>query len=313
MITTVTLNPCFDKTLFLSSFSLSSMNRVNSYRLDPSGKAINVSLALEEMGYKTNALGFLYTKGKEDFLSLLREKNLDYRFIEAQGRIRENIKIWDDESKRTIEVNQSGEVVPPEKWQDFKELFSSFLPFSTLVILSGSVPKGIGEDAYKEMVELANKYNKPVFVDAEGPLLLKALEASPTLIKPNLYELKKTFGLESENIVDIVKLGHDIIREYKVKYVVVSLSEDGALLIEENHQYFAPALSVNVKSTQGAGDCMVAGCAVSYLEKKDAKEMLKYAISAASSKIEKEGTDISGLSLFKKYIPQVTVSEVYYE
>lgn len=313
MITTVTLNPCFDKTLFLSSFSLSSMNRVNNYRLDPSGKAINVSLALKEMGYKTNTLGFLYTKGKEDFLSLLKEKNLDYRFVETQGRIRENIKIWDDERKSTIEINQSGEYVPPEKWQDFKALFSSFLPFSTLVILSGSVPKGIREDSYKEMVELANKSNKPVFVDAEGPLLLKALEASPTLIKPNLFELKKTFGLKSENIEDIVKLGHDIIREYKVKYVVVSLSERGALLLDEKHQYFAPALSVNVKSTQGAGDCMVAGCAVSYLEKKESKEMLEYAISAASSKIEKEGTDISGLSLFKKYIHQVKVSEVYYE
>ena len=50
MITTVTLNPCIDKTIYIDNFVYGGMNRVQETRLDPAGKGINVAMAYKNLG-----------------------------------------------------------------------------------------------------------------------------------------------------------------------------------------------------------------------------------------------------------------------
>ena len=59
MIYTVTLSPALDRTLTIPGFTAGRVNRVESVRLDPGGKGINVSKNLLAMGVTNRALGLL--------------------------------------------------------------------------------------------------------------------------------------------------------------------------------------------------------------------------------------------------------------
>ena len=76
MIITVTLNPALDKTVVLPGFAVNTVNRVESTRLDPGGKGINVSKSVQALGGKTLAIGVLgggaggYIKSALDVLGI---------------------------------------------------------------------------------------------------------------------------------------------------------------------------------------------------------------------------------------------------
>lgn len=72
MITTLTLNPCIDRTVTVDGFTYGGTNHVENFRCDVSGKGINVSIALNNIGEETRCLGFNYMDGGSlltDFLT----------------------------------------------------------------------------------------------------------------------------------------------------------------------------------------------------------------------------------------------------
>ena len=310
MVVTVTLNPCIDRTVILPSFTYGSMNRMKETTRDASGKGINVSLALQALGEESKALGFLYRENSELFLSSLKGKGLEYSAVENSGSLRENIKLFDEKTGVTTEINQKGDYVTQDKWEAFKTLYSSEIINTDAVVISGSVPQGLSTSSYRTLLEIAAEKKVPTVLDAEGDLLALGLEASPFLIKPNLYEMKKTFGLDDLRIETIVRKAQEILMKWNVKYVIVSLSERGAVLVTKGRALYSPALDIDVKSTQGAGDNMVAGILKAYIGRRSDYDMLRYGVAAASGAIMKEGTTSIDIDTFNKLVEKVCIKEV---
>ena len=50
MVTTLTLNPCVDRTITINGFRYGGTNKITNVRSDISGKGINVSIALHQLG-----------------------------------------------------------------------------------------------------------------------------------------------------------------------------------------------------------------------------------------------------------------------
>lgn len=310
MIGTITLNPCIDRTCSLKGLSIGSMNRIISDRRDVSGKGIDVSLALSSLSVDVKTGGFIYKDNKEFFLSSLVKMGINVEGVEVDGRLRENIKLWDIDSGITTEVNQAGSYVPPEKWLEFKDFFSAFIDSLELVVISGSVPKGIDERAYKELIEIASSKAVPVFLDAEGSLLEEGLKAKPLLIKPNLYEFERSFGKIDKDKASIARQCKAIINKTGIEYICLTMGKEGAFLATKDRGYFSLPLDVDVKCTQGAGDGVVAGLAKAYSEKKGVKEMLRFGLAAAAATISTEGTQMCNLDSFESLLPRVMIEEV---
>ena len=57
MITTVCMNPCYDKTATLSSLKPGEVNRLRDVRVDIGGKAINVAIVLRRLGVAADCIG----------------------------------------------------------------------------------------------------------------------------------------------------------------------------------------------------------------------------------------------------------------
>ena len=57
-ITTVTLNPCIDRTITIEDFKIGATNYVIESREEVAGKGINVALALQHLEVPVKSIGF---------------------------------------------------------------------------------------------------------------------------------------------------------------------------------------------------------------------------------------------------------------
>ena len=309
MVGTVTLNPCIDRTCRLNGFVYGGMNRIQVDRRDVSGKGINVSLALNNLGFDTKCSGFLYREGGDYFLSSLKRNGLEYEYIPVEGRVRENIKLWDSEKGVTTEINQKGAPVTKESVDEFLSFYSQWLSSLSMVVLTGSVPMGVENTIYKDMAQMAAEKDVKVILDAEGSLLLEGIKARPFLIKPNRYEFVSAFAPKKDDTAGIMARAKELIEEGLVSIVVVTMGEEGAYLVEKDHVWRSMPPKISVKSTQGAGDSVVAGICASISMGLGGSDMLRYGVAAASSTVSKEGTEMCTKKEFDSLLPLVRVEE----
>lgn len=301
MILTVTLNPCIDKTAVCHGFNQEKVNRITPVAEDFGGKGINVSRALKKLGYDTFALGIGFDKA-EDITEFLGREGINSHFIKTGGRLRTNLKIFDEATSKTVEINENSASVYCDEITKLLEEYVAELPYAEIVVLSGSLPDGVPLDMYKILCNLARKVNPDVklVVDTQGKALIEALDEMPYLIKPNEDELRSTFAEDCET--DIKKISDKIIAYGLAEVVLTSMGGDGAMIVTQGECFKHAALKVDVKSAQGAGDAMVAGACAAIYDGKDIETTLKYGIAAATGAVTKQGTDFCDQNEFKTYL-----------
>lgn len=306
MTTTVTLSPCLDKTVSCERFDVDSMNRVELLSLDIGGKGINVSRALKRLGLKTKAIGLNFGHGEVIEKTLERE-NIPHDFIKCEGDLRINLKIFDKSRKNTIEINEKSAFVSEEHLSDFMQSFVRAVRKSRNLVLTGSLPQGISTDIYRSLSELAKRENPDIkiILDAQGEALLKGLEANPYMIKPNLYELEASFGEKIETVDDVIALSKKIIADYGVSVVMASMGAKGAVIVSKDEVHYREAVKVDVKSTQGAGDSMVAGACLALSRGLTLDKVLEYAVCCAGGAISGVGTSFCSLDRLSELLAQI--------
>jgi len=309
MIGTITLNPCVDKTLVIDGFTYGGMNRVSNKRADISGKGINVSIVLTQMDIPVKTLGINYNDGSQVLMEELKKVGIKYEAIMVEGVLRENVKVMDTQTCITTELNQKGDFVDVDKLKQFEKLLDSYLKKLDILVVTGSVPQGVESDYYLKLVEKANAKGVKVILDAEGEFLLKGIEGNPYLIKPNLYEFETAFGLQGNDIKDVLKICRNII-DKGVSVVCVSMGSEGALIANREEAYISRPTKLNIKSTQGAGDSLVAGICMAIEEGLSISEMLCYGVATAQGSLIHEGTQLCTKKDFEYYREMVKVEKV---
>ena len=307
MITTLTPNPCIDKTVAVEKFDIYKMNRVRVLRTDACGKGINVSLALNGLGVETMTIGFDFTDGHASPLKQsMAAHNIPYEFIDVPGQLRVCTKIFDESLKHTIEVNEYGAPVSAEAGEKLLRLVVDVAKKSDFITLSGSLPKGLDSDFYFRCVQAVKQEvpNCKVVVDAEKQLLLKALEASPFFIKPNIHEFQGTFNCQINSIDELDKAAQDIIRRYGLGLICISMGADGAYIGSPDGAYTCNAVKVDVRSIQGAGDSMVAGICTAVQRGLPLNDILRYGVTASGASISREGSQMCTLEDFQALLTQ---------
>ena len=273
MIFTVTCNPAIDKTI---------SNDKTSYTIG--GKGINVSKALNVLGIKTIATGFLGKDNGELVINDLDNNDISSDFIYVDGKVRCNTKsIINNE---LFENNELGPFVEKQKQQDLLNKIVE-IKNSTLII-SGSVPSGVDKNYYKHIIEKAKSNNCYVILDTSKELLKEGIEAIPDVIKPNKDEICEYFNIQYDKNLVISK-SKELIKK-GIKLIVVSLGKNGSLFIFDDVVYEVPALEVKYVSSLCAGDSMVAGIAYGKEIGLSDLEMIKLAVSCASCSVEEVST-----------------------
>lgn len=296
MIYTVTFNPSLDYVVSVDEFQTGKTNRTASEKIFIGGKGINVSMMLAELGVKSTALGFVAGFTGAYLEQELNRKGIASEFVHIEdGYSRINVKLRTDYVTETdavqheeTEINGQGPVVSATELEQFMQRISS-LQEEDVLIISGSVSKGVPQNIYADIVKLCNEKPIKVVVDASSALLWNTLEYHPFLIKPNHHELGDIFNREIQSYDEIVFYAKEL-QNRGARNVLVSAGEGGAVLVAEDGQvYEMPAPFGQVVNSVGAGDSMVAGFLAGYMKTGDYEKALKLGVYAGSATAFSEG------------------------
>ncbi len=280
MIYTLTLNPSIDYIVGVENIEYGKVNRSCYEKLLPGGKGINVSIVLKNLGICSCALGFVGGFTGEYIKNNLEDFGVETDFVWLEkGLSRINTKIKADVE---TEINGQGpEISDNEKALLFEKLKS--LKKGDVLVLAGSVPKGLGKEFYSEIMRKINTDEIRVVVDSEGELLRNTLKHRPFLIKPNNFELEGFFGVKINSLEDTVEYAKKLQNE-GAKNVFVSMGGDGGIFVCEDGQvFYSQAPKGKVINTTGAGDSAVAGFIFEYEKSENFKDAFIMGISAGSA------------------------------
>ncbi len=308
MITTICMNPSFDREVEMDCLKIGEVNRIREIREDLGGKGINVAVVAKRLGLDVQCIGIMGENGSDQLSQMMDAEHLKHFFLSIPGRVRNNLKLFIRNEKGITELNETGSKVTEEQLRAFTNLAREKTAESDIVVLTGSLPPGCPEGIYRDLINALE--GKKCILDTEGQELeLAAKGAHPFLIKPNLREMEKTLGLELRTIRSIRDAALLFLR-LGVEHTVISMGAMGAMYVDKNCTLFAPALRVSTKSTVGAGDAMIGGMLFGYEKEGDMAKAFKYGVAAGAASVMTEGTQLIRPEDFYSLLDQVRMQEV---
>ena len=194
MIYTITFNPALDYTIKINELKKGKINRSEKEHILAGGKGINVSIVLKILNIESTALGFVAGFVGEEIEKNLKINGIKTDFIKIKNGVsRINVKIV--ESGRETAINSNGPFIKQNYLESLYEKIEN-IEDGDILVLSGSVPKGIESDIYQNICKKLGKKDVKIIVDTTGDLLLKTLQYNPFLIKPNQEELAEIFNVK---------------------------------------------------------------------------------------------------------------------
>ncbi len=308
MILTVTLNPAVDKTYTTGALMLGQVNRMRTANNIAGGKGINVAKILRQYGYDVMVTGFLGGYTGQFIEGCMKEIHAKCRFTHVAGETRSSINVIAEDGYVT-EILEPGPAVSAQELEQFMEEYRKAARECELIVMSGSVAKGISADIYRQLVDVGEKSGRRCILDTSGEALIHGIKASPFLIKPNQKELEYLVGHRLKDIGEIRDAAEKL-RRTGIRHVLVSLGKKGLLSVTEKAALWAKAPAVKTVNTVGSGDSVVASYAMSMLKGEDDETALKRAaaISAAHTATLESGDIL--LELAEELLEKVQIENI---
>lgn len=290
MILTVTLNAAIDKRYVVDGFKLGEVNRVQECAYVPGGKGLNVSKPAAIAGAKVVATGFVGGHAGNYIEDELKPFGIESAFYHMKQESRSCINIWDSVHKVQTEFLEPGFEVSSQDFDAFIEKFKELVKDADIVVMSGSVPRGLDETAYQRLITIVKDAGKKAILDTSGKLLEAGIEAKPSMIKPNIDEIRMLTGKRCDDINEIIEAAKQI-HANGVEIVAVSLGGEGSIVVCEEGIYRANVPKIDAVNTVGCGDSMIAGFALGISNHLSMADTLRTAsaISAAAALREETG------------------------
>ncbi|TAH04073.1 MAG: 1-phosphofructokinase family hexose kinase [Sphingobacteriales bacterium] len=281
-IITITFSPSIDKSATVNELVPTKKLKCDNANTQPGGGGINVARVLSKLG--ADVLAVFPSGGYTGafFNTLLKNENVPFVFVSAQNETKENFVILDQSSKQQYRFGMPSNPLFAKEYNACLELIASYKN-AAFIVASGSLPPGVPLTIYEDIAKIAKKNNAKFVVDTSGPALQNAVNQSVFLLKPNLNELGFLAGIKNLNLLDVEKVAKDFLFKKNCEIMVVSLGNEGAILITQNQTYKVKSPQVNVKTTVGAGDSMLAGIIYSLSNGHNLHQSLKYGVACGTA------------------------------
>lgn len=257
MIVTLTPNPSLDRTIEIEALHRGEVHRAVANRVDPGGKGVNVSRVLAAHGAPTLAVLPVGGPDGTRLSELLAPTGVTVVTVPVASPTRSNVTLVESDGT-TTKINEAGPMLSHAETTAVADRLVAVAGSADWVVLSGSLPRGVSDRFYADLVARLHEQGTPVAVDTSGPPLAAAVEARPDLIKPNADELAEIAGRPLSTWGDVVAEAQAL-RSRGVSTVLVSLGSDGALLVDDHGVCRAVPPTVTARSTVGAGDATLGG------------------------------------------------------
>lgn len=310
MIITITMNPAVDKTVEIQDFEVGTVNRAASVRLDAGGKGINVSKVIKSLGGKSCAAGILGGNSGNFIRDSLNSMGIENKFLYINDETRTNLKVIDSKRKTNTDINEPGPQLTPADINAFEKLIFGMIKEDSAVVFSGSVPANVDSAIYGRWIRTASNAGAKTILDADGELLKHGIEAGPYMVKPNIHELESFFGEKIEGVAEVENYARKLIEMYGIRVVAVSLGPKGAVFLNRECSLYADSVAVEVRSTVGAGDAMVAALAYSQDMGYSFEKSALLAVASATANVMTSGSQPADFKTIKGFVSKARLEYI---
>lgn len=312
MIVTVTLNIALDVTYRVAALNPGTSIRVDAVEQRAGGKGVNVARVLHALGHEVLVLGFAGGVYGGAVTADLVAERLPGDLVPIGGHTRRTVTVVDAAGEATI-LLEPGPAVTVGEWASLLRRFNRHVPAAQAVVLSGSLPPGVPEDAYAQLVGLARSAGVPAILDASGPALVRGLAGEPSIVKPNLDELiSATPGvIPAPGRLGVLRRAARL-REAGAVAVVASLGRDGMIACAADGCWHGrlPELRDVRGNPTGAGDAAVAALAAGTAAGLHWPELLKDAVALSAAAVSHELAGSFDDDAYRELIAHVQVERV---
>jgi 6-phosphofructokinase 2 len=309
-ILTLTIDPTIDLTMEVDALEPTGKNRATLRGAVPGGGGINVARAIVELGGEATAI---HTSGGAvgaRLKRLLDEEGLPHEAVDIEGETREALVLFERDRHRSYHVVPPGPEMSPSARERLLEALSRHVREGAIVVASGSAPRGIGDDVYAAVADLAQESGARLVLDTSGAALRPALERGVYVVKPNRREAGTLVGREVEDLDDALEAGRQLLAQGAAEITIVTAGELGAAIAHDGGEALVhtPPLPRKGRSDRGAGDSFVAGLTLGLARGDDPIDACALAVAAAAAAVLTPGTELCHREDVEELHPKVRVA-----
>jgi 1-phosphofructokinase len=203
-------------------------------------------------------------------VTALQGSGVPFRCVPVISPVRTNIAVTEMDGT-TTKINEPGARLDEAAMHALTQSVIDNSAHASWVVMSGSLPPGVPDSWYAEVVALLAPYGCKVAVDtSDGPLaaLVDGFDrGAPDLMKPNAEELAGVIGFSPQALEAAVAQGDpepvvsaaQRLVDRGVGAVLATLGAAGAVLVNHTGSWMATPPLIAPRSTVGAGDSALAG------------------------------------------------------
>lgn len=311
MILTITMNPSVDIGYSLDTLQINQVNRVLEVSKTAGGKGLNVTRVLTSLQAPVTATGVLGGELGTFIKTELEKLDVTEAFLTIDKPTRNCIAIMHDDGHQT-EILEPGPSLTKTEGEAFLSHLDAILSKDiTTVTVSGSLPKGLPDDFYVDVVRHINDSGAKCILDTSNKALLRVLESDtkPLIIKPNLEELEALLHQSLPTTDDQIQALHDNLFN-GIDVIVLSKGKQGALVKWKDSIYEATLPSVTAVNPVGSGDATVAGLAFSVNQQLEPAVCIQTAMTTGVLNAMEKQTGAINRDNFDDIYRQITITQV---
>jgi tagatose 6-phosphate kinase len=306
MIVAVTLAPAIDRTARVERLTFDTILRPDEVRVLPGGKGINAARAARRLGASVATTGICGGHAGRWLVEALEREGLLPRFVQVDVETRTTYVTIDGGGRSTL-VYEPAPAVPAAALDELLTTLGAMLKSGDWVCCAGSVPAGLGDDAWARVVDAARRAGAQCLVDTGGAALMAALGARPDIVKVSLDEARQALG----------PAGHagaaHLARRLAVAAAGLAVVTDGprgAAASDGGRAWLVRVPRVNAINPIGGGDAFNAGLIVALAADRAPSEALRDAGAAATASVLELGAGELDPDTMSRLREGVSVREV---
>jgi 1-phosphofructokinase/tagatose 6-phosphate kinase len=233
-------------------------------------------------------------------------------FVRIRDESRTSTLVVDPTSGTHTEIYEWGPKVTQHELDMLMDKLRYLARGADVVVLAGSLPRGVDEGFYAEAVREVSRRSVHVVLDAEGESLRRGLEAEPWLVSPNQREAEQLVGQELQDEEDVL-MALDAIAEMGARNVLVTLESGCFALVRaerRTRRYRAVGPQLEPVSVVGAGDALLAQWLAARVEARPTEEALRLAVGAGAASVLEVGAGRFDPAAARKLAATVEVHQV---
>jgi 1-phosphofructokinase family hexose kinase len=306
LILTLTINPAIDRNVTADKLVFEDRAYILASHESAGGRGINASHVLNSFGAETLAVAISGGRSGKLFEEFLSRQGYPSELIRIKQDIRTNITIA-DRNGLAIKLNELGPELSAGEVAKVEKAMCSKLSGASWLMLCGSLPPGVPDDFYARLVKSANRRGVPVLVDADGDVLLAALEEKPTVVAPNQPEAERLLDralITRAHFTDAARR----IKEMGAQSVVLSLGARGAVGVASTGEVFeAIPPRIEALCPIGAGDALGAALVWSMNGGSEFSEALRWGVAAGTASARLPGVSFPTLEQAREVYARVEI------